>query len=85
MIFISKKKRIKLGKLIAATKHMAIHSIGETDKKTQIENMSKIVGNLADMAFEIGGEKFAMIDVVAEEYSLQEALKKRNEVMNNHE
>lgn len=34
MIFILKKKRIKLGKLIAATKHIAVHSIGETDKKT---------------------------------------------------
>lgn len=85
MIFISKKKRIKLGKLIAATKYIAVHSIGETDRKTQIENMSKIVENLASIAFEIGGERFAMIDVVASEYALQEALKKRKEVMNNHE
>lgn len=83
MIFISKKKKIKLGKLIAAIKHIAVHSIGETDKKTQIENMSKIVENLADLAFEIGGERFAMVDVAAEEYALQEALKKRNEVGGN--
>lgn len=79
MIFISKKKKIKLGKLIAATKHIAVHSIGEPNKKTQIENMSKIVENLASIAFEIGGERFAMIDVVASEYALQEALKKRRE------
>lgn len=82
MIFISKKKKIKLGKLIAATKHIAVHSIGETDKKTQIENMCKIVEDLANIAFEIGRERFAMIDVVTEEYLLQEALKKRNEVEN---
>lgn len=82
MIFISRKKKIKLGKLIAATKHIAVHSIGEKDKKTQIENMTKIVENLANLAFEIGGERFAMIDVVAEEYALQEALKKRKEADN---
>ncbi len=80
MIFISKKKKIKLGKLIAATKHIAVHSIGEINKKTQIENMGKIVENLASIAFEIGGERFAMIDVVSAEYALQEALKKGNEV-----
>lgn len=79
MIFISKKKKIKLGKLIAATKHIATHSIGETNKKTQIENMSKIIENLADMAFEIGGERFSMIDVPSIEYQLQEALKERSE------
>lgn len=83
MIFISRKKKIKLGKLIAATKHIAVHSIGETDKKTQIENMSKIVENLADLAFEIGGERFSMIDVVAEEYALREALKKRETRLTN--
>lgn len=77
MIFVSRKKKIKIGKLIGATKHIAVYSIGEMDKKTQIENMTKIVENLADLAFEIGGEIFAMIDVVAEEYALQEALKKR--------
>jgi len=82
VIFVSKKKKIKLGKLIAATKQIAVHSIGETDKKTQIENMSKIVENLASIAFEIGGERFAMIDVVASEYTLQEALKKRIEGKN---
>lgn len=78
MIFISRKKKIKIGKLIAATKHTATHSIGETDKKVQIENMSKIIENLASMAFEIGGEKFSMIDIPATEKALQEALKKRN-------
>ncbi len=79
MIFISKKKKIKLGKLIAATRYIATYSIGETDKKTQIENMSKIIENLADMAFEIGGERFAMIDVPSAEYQLQKALEKRKE------
>lgn len=78
MIFISRKKMIKLGKLIAATKHIATHSIGETDKKTQIENMTKIVENLADMAFEIGGERFANVDVPSIEYQLNESLKKRS-------
>ncbi len=80
MIFISKKKRIKLGKLIAATKFIATHSIGEADKKTQIENMSKIIENLAEMAVEIGGERFAMIDVPSAEYQLQKALEKRSKV-----
>lgn len=78
MIFISNKKKIKLGKLIAATKYIAVHSIGEMDKKAQIKNMRKIVENLASIAFEIGGERFAMIDVVASEYALQEAIKKRS-------
>lgn len=76
MIFISKKKKIKLGKLIAATKYIAVHSMGEKDKKTQIENMSKIIENLADLAFEIGGEKFAMIYVPSAEYALQRALER---------
>lgn len=80
MIFISKKKKIKIGKLIAATNFIATHSIGETDKKVQIESMSKIIENLASMAFEIGGTKFACVDIPATEKILQEAIKKRNEV-----
>lgn len=82
MIFISRKKKIKIGKLIAATNFIATHSIGETDKKVQIENMSKIIENLASMAFEIGGVKFSMIDIPATEKALQETLEKRSEVKN---
>lgn len=77
MIFISRKQKNRIGKLIAATKHIAVHSMGEPDKKTQIENMSKIAENLEEIAWEAGGEKFAMIDVPTCEYTLNLALERR--------
>lgn len=79
MIFISRKKKIKIGKLIATTKFIVTHAIGETDKKTQIENMSKIIENLADIAFEIGGYGFAMFQIPYFENKLEKELEKRNE------
>jgi hypothetical protein len=77
MIFISNKKKVKIGKIIAATKHIATHSIGVSDTETQIENMNKIIENMCELAFEIGGERFAEIDVPSAEYLLQEKLKTR--------
>ena len=59
MIFISKKRKIKIGKLLAAEQYIATQSMTEKDTRTLIENMSKIIENLVSIALEIGGNKFA--------------------------
>lgn len=79
MIFISKKRKNRIGKLIAATKHIAVQSIGESDRKIQIESMSKIIENLAKIAWEVGGDKFTTIEVPAYEHALKSALERRED------
>ena len=59
MIFVSKKRKNKIGKLLAAEQYIATQSMTEKDIRTLIENMSKIIENICDIAFEIGGPKFA--------------------------
>lgn len=76
MILIRDKKKWKICKLISATKYIAIESIGEMDRKIQIENMTKIVENLAELAYEIGGERFATIDIPSYELHLRDQIEK---------
>lgn len=75
MIFISKKRKIKIGKLLAAEQYIATQSMTEKDTRTLIENMSKIIENIVSIAWEIGGNKFA--NDVQVYYSLLEQWKDR--------
>lgn len=59
MMFISKKRKIKIGKLLGAEQYIATQSMTEKDARTLIENMSKIIENLVSISWEIGGNKFA--------------------------
>lgn len=72
MITIVDKEYI--GKLIAASKYMAEKSIGETDQRSQIEYITGIIENLTDIALEIGGKKFAKIDVLSYELKLRKQI-----------
>lgn len=59
MMFISKKRKIKIGKFLAAEQYIATQSMTEKDTRTLIENMSKIIENIVSIAWEMGGNKFA--------------------------
>ncbi len=63
MRIIMRKQKDKIGKQLSAIYFIATESMGETKREIKIENMAKIISNVADLAFEIGGEKFATIEV----------------------
>ena len=71
MRIISEKKKNLIGKILAANYFIASRSIGEKDDKVLFEYMSKIIENTCDLAFEIGGEKFATVEVPMYVYQLQ--------------
>lgn len=71
MRIITKKKKIKIGKILATIYFIATRSMDEKDPDILFENMAKIIDNVAEAAFEIGGEKFATVEVPMYVYHLQ--------------
>lgn len=80
MIFIRDKSKWKICKLIADSRFIATRTMGVTDKEILFENMAKIIENLAELAFEIGGVRFATIDVGSCVIDLQDRYKKEQEM-----
>lgn len=64
MRVISEKTKIEIGKRLSAIYYIAVHSFGH-DNKTDLESMSKIIEHVYNIAFAIGGERFANIDIPA--------------------
>lgn len=76
MKIITNKKKIRIGKILAAIYFIATQSIGEENQNILTENMEKIIDDVAELAFEIGGEKFASIEVPSAVYWLQNHIEK---------
>lgn len=64
MRLITEKNKIEIGKRLSAIYHIAVHGFGH-DNKTDLESMSKIIEHVYNIAFAIGGERFANIDIPA--------------------
>ena len=79
MRIILNTQKKKIGKQLAAIYHIATESMGETRKEIKIENMAKIIENIADIAFDVGGEKFATEEVPAYVEALKNLTKEKKE------
>lgn len=75
MIFISKKRKIKIRKILAEIQSIATYSISERNTNILTKNMMKIIEDVSNTASEIGGDKF--VDDVKIYYSLLEQWKDR--------
>lgn len=69
---LTKKKKIKIAKMLAAIYYTAVHW-----REEEWEDFVKcIVGNCAEIAFEVGGERMMNIEVPALVMQLNERLHK---------
>ena len=59
MMFISKKRKIKIRRLLAEIQNIATRSIGERNVGILTENLMKIIEDISSTASEIGGDEFA--------------------------
>lgn len=64
MRLITKKNKNYIGKRLSAIYYIAVHGFGK-GTETDIESMTKIVEHVYDIAFAVGGERFANIDIPA--------------------
>lgn len=74
-VIITKKKQAKIAKQLAAIYYTAIHW---QDEKWE-DFVESIVGNCADIAFAVGGERMMSIEVPALVMELNQRLHKAEE------
>lgn len=64
MRLITNKKKTEIGKRLSAIYYIAVHGFGR-GTKSDLESMEKIVEHVHDIAYMVGGDRFANIDIPA--------------------
>lgn len=64
MRLITEKSKNEIGKRLSAIYYIAVHGFGK-GTKTDLESMTKIVEHVYEIAFAVGGERYANIDIPA--------------------
>lgn len=76
MKIISKKKQIEIGKRLSAIYYIAVHGYGISDKN-DLDAMAKIVEYVADIAYDVGGERMMNIDVPSGVWQLEQYTRRK--------
>lgn len=78
MRVITEKSKTDIGKRLAAIHYIALHGFGE-DIGSNFESATKIIEHVYDIAYAIGGELLADIEIPAYIARFNEYMKKKNE------
>ena len=78
MRVITEKSKTDIGKRLAAIYYIALHGFGE-DIGSNFESATKIIEHIYDIAYAIGGELSADIEIPAYVARFNEYMKKKNE------
>jgi hypothetical protein len=79
MRIITDKTKNEIGKHLSAIYHIALYGYGN-DKASDLYSTSKIVENLHEIAYKVGGERFSNIEMPAYVLKLQRATQREKEV-----
>lgn len=75
MRIITDKTKNEIGKRLAAIYYIALHGYGK-DTASDLDSMGKIVENIHEIAYKVGGERFSNIEIPAYVLKLQDAIQK---------
>lgn len=64
MRLITEKSKNEIGKRLSAIYYIAVHGFGK-GTETDFESMDKIVEHVHEIAYAVGGERYANIDIPA--------------------
>lgn len=78
MRVITEKSKTDIGKRLAAIYYITLHGFGE-DVGSNFESATKIIEHIYDIAYTIGGELLADIEIPAYVARFNEYMKKKNE------
>lgn len=76
MRLITNKKKTEIGKRLSAIYYIAVHGFGR-GTKSDLESMAKIVEHVHDIAYMVGGDRFANIDIPAYVMRISERIGER--------
>ena len=79
MRIITDKTKNEIGKHLAAIYHIALYGYGK-DKASDLYSTSKIVENLHEIAYKVGGERFSNIEMPAYVLKLRRETQREKEV-----
>lgn len=77
MRVITEKNKNNIGKRLSAIYYIALHGFGE-DVGSNFDSATKIIEHIYDIAYAIGGEHFANIEIPAYVMRLNEYEEKKN-------
>lgn len=64
MRLITEKSKNEIGERLSAIYYIAVHGFGK-GAETDLESTAKIIEHVHDIAYAVGGERFANIDIPA--------------------
>lgn len=79
MRIITDKTKNEIGKRLSAIYYIALHGYGK-DTASDFESTAKIIENLYEIAYKVGGERFSNIEVPAYVLKLRDAIQKEKKV-----
>ncbi len=79
MRIITDKTKNEIGKRLSEIYHIALYGYGK-DKASDLYSTSKIVENLHEIAYKVGGERFSNIEMPAYVLKLRRETQREKEV-----
>lgn len=79
MRIITDKAKNEIGKRLSTIYYIALHGYGK-DTASDIDSTTKIIENLHEIAYKVGGERFSNIEMPAYVWKLQRAIQREKEV-----
>lgn len=70
MRLITEKSKNEIGKRLSAIYYIAVHGFGN-DVRSNTESTAKIIEHVFDIAYAVGGERFASIEIPSYVYELE--------------
>lgn len=78
MRIITEKTKNEIGKRLSAIYHIALYGYGK-DKASDIASTAKIIENLYEIAYRVGGERFSNVEMPAYVLKLQRTTQREKE------
>ena len=78
MRIITEKTKNEIGKRLSEIYYTALHGYGK-GKASDTASTTKIIKNLHEIAYKVGGERFSNIEMPAYVWKLQSAIRKEKE------
>lgn len=78
MRIISEKNKNEIGKRLSAIYYIAVHGFGK-GCEANLKSTEKILENVCDIAFIVGDEEFASVDIPAYVMQIGEMTKRRTD------
>ena len=78
MRIITDKTKNEIGKRLSAIYHIALYGYGK-DTASDTASTAKIIENLHEIAYKVGGERFSNVEMPAYVLELQRAMQKKKE------